>query len=624
MVLLVGGLASTAPSPSASDLKYYATGTISLDKEVYSPEDGAILTVTVVDADRNLDSGAVDGFTGTEAPGVIIQVTRDDVPLAAYDPPVAITMAETGKNTNTFQGRHTLSSEVEDGDVIVVMYLDSEDVSGDPRTITAYASVRAHTGELVLDKAEYRMGESVKVTVTDIDLDLDPQVKDTIAAGTVGAEGVVDVRTSTDRTGMTISLTETAVDSGVFEGSFTLGTFTAGSTIKASKHDTITVRYNDAHDASGRSVDIIVNAQVFASTGAIQLDKDRYSVNAQVTVTITDPDENENVDAVDWIPNTALNIRTTSISWPLNPTNDIDETGVDTGVFEYVFTLNQPVGGAILTARDGDSLVVTYIDPVDAEGRQDVAVTAVAEIGHTTGTVTFDKSSYEFTDVAKITVEDPDMNTNAGLRESFEIAVFSDTDLAGIALTVTETGVNTGVFEGAFTFTTRASESGRLSVTEGDIITAKYVDETPKPEDVAGYQPETYPIPPIVIKATASLGEPRPALPILTSSPELQDAQGNPLVKGAVGVQVLLVTEISNLASTTQSMLYIVQIKDSVGAVVYLSFISGNVPGKGSLTLGIAWTPEEAGSYTVEVFAWKSWSDPTPLAETKSVEITVE
>jgi hypothetical protein len=54
-----------------------------------------------------------------------------------------------------------------------------------------------------------------------------------------------------------------------------------------------------------------------------------------------------------------------------------------------------------------------------------------------------------------------------------------------------------------------------------------------------------------------------------------------------------------------------------------MSYISGTVPAGRAFTFGIMWTPAEAGDYTVEVFAWKSWTEPTPLSESVSQPVTV-
>ena len=48
-------------------------------------------------------------------------------------------------------------------------------------------------------------------------------------------------------------------------------------------------------------------------------------------------------------------------------------------------------------------------------------------------------------------VTDPDMNMNSKKVKNFDVDVWSDSDIAGIDLTVTETGDATRIFEEAHT-----------------------------------------------------------------------------------------------------------------------------------------------------------------------------
>ena len=97
------------------------------------------------------------------------------------------------------------------------------------------------------------------------------------------------------------------------------------------------------------------------------------------------------------------------------------------------------------------------------------------------GKVKWTESGYNAeTETATFQVTDPDQNTNTNSPDSFGVNVRSDTDSAGIAIMVTETGVATGVFEGevAFTLDGRSSNS-TLLVSSGDTITGEYEDHTP-------------------------------------------------------------------------------------------------------------------------------------------------
>ncbi len=103
------------------------------------------------------------------------------------------------------------------------------------------------------------------------------------------------------------------------------------------------------------------------------------------------------------------------------------------------------------------------------------------------GKVYWLEASYPATGTAVVRVIDPDMNFDPKSVDNFDIDVWSDSDAAGVDLTVTETNDATGIFEGTIFFSTSDDSSGhRLRVTEGDTITAEYEDNTlPGPSTIA-------------------------------------------------------------------------------------------------------------------------------------------
>ena len=95
------------------------------------------------------------------------------------------------------------------------------------------------------------------------------------------------------------------------------------------------------------------------------------------------------------------------------------------------------------------------------------------------GTIRLLEDVYSTTGTAVIRVIDPDMNQVHSEIENFDVDVWSGTDLAGIDLTVTETDMASGVFEGTVFFSTADDSSGhRLRISHGDTIFSKYADTT--------------------------------------------------------------------------------------------------------------------------------------------------
>ena len=110
---------------------------------------------------------------------------------------------------------------------------------------------------------------------------------------------------------------------------------------------------------------------------------------------------------------------------------------------------------------------------------------------------------------------------------------------------------------------------------------------------------------------------------VSATEPALKDVNGNEIASTTAGTQVLLSTKLNNHGSAAKALLYIVQVKNAAGSVVFISFVSGTVPAATEYEFGIAWTPSAAGTYSVEAFAWKSWTEPEAYSEVSSSTVTV-
>jgi len=80
------------------------------------------------------------------------------------------------------------------------------------------------------------------------------------------------------------------------------------------------------------------------------------------------------------------------------------------------------------------------------------------------------------------------------------------------------------------------------------------------------------------------------------------------------GQLMMIQSLVRNNQEIQQTFAYIVQIKDSKGIVVKLEAVEGLLPSGKSFTVGVSWTPESAGTYSVEAFVWKSLKEPVPLS----------
>ena len=80
-----------------------------------------------------------------------------------------------------------------------------------------------------------------------------------------------------------------------------------------------------------------------------------------------------------------------------------------------------------------------------------------------------------------VRVIDHDMNKDPTKIEHFDIEMGSDSDRREKSMTVTETGKDTGIFEGTVFFFTNDDDgsSHRVRISVGDTVFARYVDENP-------------------------------------------------------------------------------------------------------------------------------------------------
>ena len=165
-----------------------------------------------------------------------------------------------------------------------------------------------------------------------------------------------------------------------------------------------------------------------------------------------------------------------------------DNTGIFEGTVEYVNLNNSTANGAISGEHDGgdqevegllgyirgDALSVVLMDSVSGSDSVRVVyndtdafqvatkIGAQLETSTHTGDISLDGATYEAADIAVITIVDADLNTDSAARDTYQNSstTFNITvtqsgqtnseQLVAAAMTIIETGDNTGVFVGTF------------------------------------------------------------------------------------------------------------------------------------------------------------------------------
>jgi len=168
----------------------------------------------------------------------------------------------------------------------------------------------------------------------------------------------------------------------------------------------------------------------------------------------------------------------------------------------------QVVTVPITTLPSGGTITVVYGDTTGGTGSEAIAQTALgtatfvtmskisayaslAEIAESPKVIVegieLDSDYYHTGDTVMVTVCDGSENDDPIRRETVIVKAKSTTDIVGIAVTLTETGVDTGIFVGSFPLVSGEPGLDELGVSEDDTITVTYlgytatafVDDTP-------------------------------------------------------------------------------------------------------------------------------------------------
>ena len=558
---------------------------------------------------------------------------------AVDNTPIDTSATETGPNTGIFETEINLPAAIDtDMDNAADLVVDEDfqirivyESAGEEASTTA--SIASTTASLSTNANVYNIGNTIILTINEPDWNTDSEVEDEISADLdalfvdARAEGTLqDVL----RGGMTLDPTnirETGPNTGIFE--IKIENINEDFVERGSS---ITFEYEDrTTSGGGGKVTVEHTVNVILGEPEIIFDKDVYTPFEEVCVSIVDPSANIDPDVKDTIGNGGSSVIITVSGVDEEETLVFEETEVDSGIFMWqgdeciqldanLWPDNtNPNDGRLPAARD-KAIRVEY----ETAGG-DITLTRSALIVFNDGSISFDKTSYNIGDTAVITVIDPDLNTRPDVPDSVDVSVWSTTDRAGIEVTLRETGDKTGVFTGEVLLSRSTSSGNRLQVSDGDTITARYTDRTlPDPAD---YDPDRNALESLDVArldATATIGisqlttERAPA-----SEPEFVDELGNPIEEIMVGTQVLISSQVTNNQTISQDFVQIVKVTDEDGNVVMLAFTQGTLNPNEVRSNAFSWTPEESGTYTVEVFVWESFANPIPLSPKISVSVEV-
>jgi hypothetical protein len=360
-------------------------------------------------------------------------------------------------------------------------------------------------------------------------------------------------------------------------------------------------------------------------------DKPVYSWTDKIIISINAPSWNSNPNQIDSIGESESHpIKISSGENSLKPYR-LTETNSNSGIFsgeiiltgflhdvdgDGSFDTNPKTFGNGPTNGFLESDVNDFIS-ISFEFADGIILVESIPVNWNHGTIKFSKDTFLSNDLIEVRIIDPDLNLNPEMIDTVNIEVFSSSDAGGLSITAIETSERSGNFISTFSLSENISSGNRLYAIPGDTIIAKYDDHTlPKPFSKSDSQyVETVAN---VDYSTSSINR------IEISSIFLSDGFGNPIISLSPNTQMQIVGTIENQINYDQEFIYFLQIKNSDGVIVSLSWIQGKLSPNQILEVSQSWIPTNSENYILETYVWNSLNGSSPLSHSTSTLINIQ
>ncbi len=420
----------------------------------------------------------------------------------------------------------------------------------------------------------------------------------TVTSGSMPASPSITATLKKGLTTLAVS-TSTAASATTGSGLFTFGFAALGSSINFASSEALTLEINDSQSGVTFTVDFDSSTKpskiTLPTTTVINVDSlgvydapypggslitaPASGTTAYVRSTASDP-----FGAYD-ITSMGLSIdgpgATGDVSTTLNA-GQVVATGTGTKTYEYAWTVGSTTGtyNIAVTANEGtEGIQATRATSVNVTFL-DLGTPSITEF--TTGSNGPHTTTYAGNEQVLVRIVDLDQNLDAGVAEAITAVI---TSLAGDSelVTLTETGINTGIFVVGIPASTTAPNTfnnGTLHAVLGDVLTVNYVD----PTDSTDTGTDTATIPNIA-----------PAISVNKTLVTPADGQA------VVGEAIQYTVQVTNTGNTTLSTVALTDLYPAAD----LTFISASV------------TPTTSGGGSV------TWSNVGPLTQGQSTTITL-
>ncbi|MBT8144225.1 MAG: cadherin-like domain-containing protein, partial [Gammaproteobacteria bacterium] len=354
-VLLGNGGSATVSDSSAVGGGTDGSATLAPDPVVV----GDLLMLSVTDPDLNTNPAVAETVNVSVSDGVETET---------------VLLTETAANTGVFSGSLPTQFgtagpdedgilDVQDSQTITLTYLDALTLIGNSVTRTDASAVNGGTsGTIVLDPDPVVLGDSLLITVSDIDLDTNPGLAENATATVINtvtgeAESVL--------------LTETGINTGVFTGSLPtqLGAGPGpdnNGVLDAQVNQQLEARYDDAFTDTGGTATVTDAVMTTGGIdGTITITPANIVPGDTLTITVDDADLDTN-------PGVAETVDITVTEGAETETVTLTETTPNSGVFSASLPTQFGTAGnnedGIVDVQNGSTVVASYDDALTGIG----------------------------------------------------------------------------------------------------------------------------------------------------------------------------------------------------------------------------------------------------------------
>lgn len=452
------------------------------DKDVSSASQQSV-TVTVTDS----GTGDTETFTLTET-GAATGVFRNTTGV------LTARAGATGNN-GTF--------ESQPGNTLTATYIDT--IFGDRAVTTAVSTAASSNSVTQFTNAVGNVQFNYDIAVDRIFI----QVSDSDRNLNSGLAETVSVTLTDPNTGDRefVTLTETGLSTGVFRnaspGLASTRTFTGAignGVLETVDLSNIRADYTDPGNPADSSFAVATmrdrRVSLTRFTDVFGTTKASFTIaTEQVFVTVADPNVNVNPSLAE-----RVNVTITVASTGDSETVELVETGISTGVFRNMAGVPTRVGIAAANGQlDGStntSITALYVDPRDPADITTAQATlravptgARVDFTNQVGTVV---SEYRIgSELIFVTLTDADENENPGGADSVSVNLVDGRTGDTQALTLPETGANTGVFRNGVGINSQVAPpvagDGIIQTANQSTLSANYRDNDDTADAAAGF-----------------------------------------------------------------------------------------------------------------------------------------